>query len=335
MNNMPVLQPNDLGLILSYQCNSNCAHCIYNCGTQWKDWASEETVREALEAMQVWQPNLQVHITGGEPFLRFPLLLYAVNTARKLGITVYLETNAGWALREELVERQLRQLRQAGLAAMLISCSPFHAESIPPERTMRLISKSVEVFGMQRVIVYRSQWLEQMRQFGDDHSTPLKRYMEEYGPEATGRMFWQGYGLMAGGRSGYRLGYLTQAKPPEAFRSESCKWEILHAPHSHLDLYGNFIPAFCGGLSLGDWHNLSGLIGAYQADEYPPLLGRLIEAGSYGLYAWARDEFGYQPLTQGYVDKCHLCVDVRRHLHTCGGFNELQPDGFYEGLREF
>ena len=99
---------------------------------------------------------------------------------------------------KDLVDDQLRQLRQAGLAAVLISCSPFHAESIPPERTMRLISKAIEIFGMQRVIVYQGQWLEQMRQFGDDFPTPLERCAEEFWAESAGRMFWQGYGLMGG-----------------------------------------------------------------------------------------------------------------------------------------
>jgi len=329
MNTTPVLRPNDVGLILSYQCNSNCAHCIYNCGPRWKDWADEETVRAALEAMQVWQPGLQVHITGGEPFLRFPLLLHAVNTACELGITVYLETNASWAVREELVVRQLRALHQAGLAAVLISCSPFHAESIPPERTMRLISNAIEIFGMQRVIVYQSQWLEQIRYFGDHETTPLARYVEVFGAQAAGSMFWQGYGLMAGGRSAYRLGHLARGRAPEAFQVQSCGWEILHALHSHLDLYGNFIPGFCGGLSLGDWHDLPELREKFASETYPPLLSRLIEGGSYGLYVWARDEFGYQPLLEGYVDKCHLCVDVRRHLDVFGGFAALKPDEFY------
>lgn len=330
MHTASVLRPNDVGLILSYQCNSNCAHCIYNCGPRWKDWADEETVRSALEAMHVWQPGLQVHITGGEPFLRFPLLLYAVQTANELGITVYLETNAGWAVREELVDRQIRELRQAGLAALLISCSPFHAESIPPERTMRLISKAIEVFGMQRVIVYQAAWLEQIRRFGDAKPTPLSRYVEDFGTQAAGRMFWQGYGLMAGGRSAYRLGHLVPGKAPEAFQVQSCGWEILHASHSHLDLYGNFIPGFCGGLSLGDWHDLPRLREQYASGAYPPLLARLIEGGPYALYTWARDELGYRSLPQGYVDKCHLCVDVRRHLFAIGGFDEIKPDEFYE-----
>lgn len=326
---MSVLRPQDIGLILSYQCGSQCAHCIYNCGSAWKEWASEETVRQALQAMQVWQPGLQVHITGGEPFLRFPLLRFAVETARELGIMTYLETNASWAVREDLVDEQLRQLRQAGLAAVLISCSPFHAESIPPERTMRLISKAVEIFGMQRVIVYQAQWLEQIRQFGDDAPAPLERYAQEFGTAAAGRMFWQGYGLMGGGRSGYRLGHLATGQPVEAFQQQNCRREVLYAQHSHLDLYGNFIPSFCGGLSLGDWHDLLNVVGAYQAGNYAPLFARLIEAGSFGLYTWARDELGYQPLEQGYVDKCHLCVDVRRYLKAQGDFSELRPAGFY------
>jgi hypothetical protein len=324
-----VLQPNDVGLILSYQCSSQCAHCIYNCGPAWKQWASEDTVHEALQSMQAWQPNLQVHITGGEPFLRFPLLLFAVETARQLGITVYLETNAGWAVREELADVQLRQLRQAGLAAVLISCSPFHAASIPPARTLRLISKAIEIFGMQRVIVYQAQWLEQIRQFGEERTTPLEQYVKEFGAETAGRMFWQGYGLMAGGRSGYRLGHLAVRQPAETFQRQNCRWEILHAQHSHLDLYGNFIPGFCGGLSLGDWHDLSGLTAAYQRGTTSPVFARLIESGPYGLYLWARDAFAYQPLPGGYVDKCHLCVDVRRHLQAQGNFTELRPAVFY------
>ena len=28
---MPVLSPQDLGIILSYRCHSACKHCLYNC----------------------------------------------------------------------------------------------------------------------------------------------------------------------------------------------------------------------------------------------------------------------------------------------------------------
>ena len=89
------LHPTDIGLILSYKCQSHCAHCIYNCGPDWNDWMQPEDVRAALETMMIWPQNFQVHITGGEPFLNFPLLLHTVETAAELGIPRYLETNAG------------------------------------------------------------------------------------------------------------------------------------------------------------------------------------------------------------------------------------------------
>ena len=28
---MPVLSPEDVGIILSYRCHSACKHCLYNC----------------------------------------------------------------------------------------------------------------------------------------------------------------------------------------------------------------------------------------------------------------------------------------------------------------
>jgi hypothetical protein len=38
---------------------------------------------------------------------------------------------------------------------------------------------------------------------------------------------------------------------------------------------------------------------------------------------WLGSGYDYQPLEEGYVGKCHLCVDVRRWLVTQGGFPEL------------
>ena len=46
----------------------------------------------------------------------------------------------------------------------------------------------------------------------------------------------------------------------------------------------------------------------------------------------AQAEHGYEPLAEGYTGKCHLCVDVRRHLIKTGEFKELRPQEFYENL---
>ena len=41
-------------------------------------------------------------------------------------------------------------------------------------------------------------------------------------------------------------------------------------------------------------------------------------------------ELGYEE-REGYVSKCHLCADIRRHLLQHGDFIELQPRLFYTG----
>lgn len=326
----PRLHPTDLGLILSYRCQSACAHCLYNCGLAWDEWMTPADVEQALDALLLWDPPPQVHVTGGEPFLNFPLLLHAVKASVGRGLLTYAETNAGWCVRESLVTQRFAQLRDAGMQFILISCSPFHAETIPPARTLLAIRAAVEVFGSEGTIVYLPEWLAQINSFGPDRTTRLDEYVEAFGIENAGRLFWEGYGLISGGRSGYRLGHLTDLRPPATFRGQNCRREILHAHHSHFDLYGNYISWFCGGLSVGSWKNLPSVLESFAAGRYPPLIEVLLGQGPYGLFELAEEKYGYKLGTQGFAGKCHLCVDIRRHLLSLEDFDELKPREFYE-----
>jgi len=325
------LYPRDIGLILSYRCFSNCAHCLYNCGPDWHDWMREEEIRIALEnAKGVWGEGFQVHLTGGEPFLNFPLLLKATQIAQELAIPVYVETNAGWVKRFNTAADRFQQLRDAGLSAVLVSVSPFHQETIPLSRTLEGIAAARAVFGADRVIIFQSQWLPEMTRRGLEKPVQIEEYIREYGVYEGGLRLWMGYGLISGGRAGYRLGDWVDKRPMEAFKSESCYEELLYAPHSHLDLYGNFIPSFCGGITLGNWHGLQGLVDGYHSKEAPHFIQILINRGPYGLFLEEAKKYGYQPLEGGYAGKCHLCVDLRRFFVKRSRFLEfLKPPGFY------
>jgi hypothetical protein len=289
-----------------------------------------EAVREALEATKAWDHRFQVHITGGEPFLNFPLLIHAAEIAAELGISSYVETNAGWCLSPDIAQERFADLKDAGLQAVLISCSPFHAETIPPQRTELAFRKAREVFGAHGVILYLPQWVDALRRFDPAKPTPLSSYVEAFGPEHAGKLFWEGYGLISGGRSGYALGHLAARQPAHAFQGDDCRREILHAHHSHFDLYGNYISWFCGGLVVGDWRRLPQIMEEFQAGRHPPLIETLLTSGPYGLMQMAVAEHGYQPVSDGYAGKCHLCVDIRTHLHTHGDFDELRPGEFYQ-----
>lgn len=327
-----MLQPADLGLILSYHCQCSCSHCLYNCGPTWPDWAGPSTLAEAFQALSAWEVPPQVHLTGGEPFLNFPLLLEAIQIAAGLGIRRYAETNGGWCVNDDLAHKRFEAARQAGLQAILISASPFHAETIAPAVTLRAIRSACNVFGPDRVMVYQAEWLQQICRFDLEKPTPLRAYSDLLGPERAGRLLWEGYGLMAGGRCGYRLGGLIPGRPASAFQGNDCAVELLYAPHSHFDLYGNFIPGFCGGLSLGNWQALPAILDKARAGKFSPLITLLVHSGPFGLYEFARHEYGYTSPAAGFAGKCHLCVDVRHHLTKYNEFAELCPNIFYTNL---
>jgi hypothetical protein len=277
-----------------------------------------------------WDHPYQVHLTGGEPFLKPDLLLHAVETASRLSIPRYVETNAGWCIRESLVEDRFRDLRNAGLDSILISCSPYHAEMIPPERTNLAIRKAIEIFGPQRVIVYLPEYLALISGIASDNTIPLEAYKESFGLAQATHILWEGYGIISGGRSGYCLADYSGHHPAESFRGLSCMGEILYAHHSHFDLYGHFISGFCGGLTVGSWHELPVLLDRFEGAVYPALIRILIESGPYGLMRLAESGYGYAKKPIGYAGKCHLCVDVRRHLIRSSHFGELEPASFYD-----
>jgi len=290
---------------------------------------SPQTLREALEAVTTFPRTPQVHFTGGEPFLHFGLLLEGVRLASRLGITSYVETSAQWCTDQREAVERFEILKQEGLQAVLISCSPFHAEKIPPLRTLEGVRAALEVFGSEGVIVYLPDFLRVIQAFELDGPTPLSRYEEEFGVEGARRILWQGYSIISGGRSGYELGHLKPGNGAEAFAGTDCAVDILYAHHSHLDLYGNYISGFCGGLAVGDWHDLPQLLVDFREGRYPPLTEILVERGPHGLCQMAEERFGYRKLAEGYAGKCHLCVDVRRHLVEAADFAELRPPGFY------
>lgn len=81
---------------------------------------------------------------------------------------------------------------------------------------------------------------------------------------------------------------------------------------------------------MGNWQDFDGMVDRFERRDYPELVGILINDGPYELYKLAREKYGYSAPENGYVEKCHLCVDVRKHLNSQGEFYELQPSRFYE-----
>jgi hypothetical protein len=79
---------------------------------------------------------------------------------------------------------------------------------------------------------------------------------------------------------------------------------------------------------LGDCRKLDELLRDGVDAARFPLLGLLMEEDLKGLLALAKER-GYQESAAVYYSKCHLCMDLRRHLALTGDYPELGPRELY------
>jgi len=334
MNKLKIPQFTSGGLILSYKCSSACRHCIYASSPKWKDWMTEQDLEHYIDQVLQFAPNQQgLHLAGGEPFLNFELTLRAVELSIEYGVPLqYVETNACWCENDDLTICQLTQLRDSGLPSILISVSPFHNEFIPFERTHRAINIARDIYGPYNVLIYTDYFYKQLQDFNSNEKIPLNRYLNTIGYEKAAQSFISHYGLIPCGRAAFRLNFLYQKQPAQAFFNNNCLAEFTNPEHIHIDPYGNYIASFCAGISLGDAKKLGEIFEGIEIQERP-ILEILANTGVEGLLKLAQDQFNFQVSPDGYISKCHLCQDIRAHIvQMTDQFEELTPVEFYRYL---
>jgi hypothetical protein len=328
-------EPISGGIFLSYKCNSTCRHCLYACSARWEgDWLSEEDARLLLgqlaaktrdKAPSSGRVNLNygVHYTGGEPFLKNDLLLKMVQMGRELGLrSTFVETNCFWCRDDEATRERMLVLREAGLAGMLISANPFVVEFVPFEHIERAARIGAQVFGVN-AIVYQRLFFDHFRRLGLKGTLSFEEFLQR-----AGDTLFQ-MELLPLGRACEKLSYLYQKCPAHRFFAQGCAEELRREWHMHIDNYGNYVPGYCGGISLGDAHELDKLCREGIDLTCRPVLKALV-TNLGALYRLARER-SYQEL-EGYISKCHLCLDIRKHLAKSGEFPELQPGAFYDRI---
>jgi hypothetical protein len=103
---------------------------------------------------------------------------------------------------------------------------------------------------------------------------------------------------------------------------------FLRALHNHFDNYGNYVPGFCAGVTLGDCRKLDELLREGVDTARFPVLRLLMDEDLEGLFALAKER-EYQESAEGFYSKCHLCMELRKHLALTGDYPELSPREFY------
>ena len=301
------------GLFITYWCNAACAFCYVHSGPERGGDMAVET------ALDLWRSldrlaaghgkQMRIHMAGGEPFREWPRLAGIIHAAHYAGLSPLekIETNAFWAVDDDLTRARLELLDQLDLGLLVISSDVFHQEFIPLERVERGVRIARRVLGRGRV---RVRWWDFLKQPVDlrtaDPATKHQAYqaaLQRHHDRLTGR-------------AAERLADLLPRYPAEHFCGEHCTNPVLRSKHVHIDAYGNIFPGVCSGIILGRasgrtvedvWNDVAG----NWRDN--PVVAAVVAGGSYELMRRAQ-EFSYQELPKGYADKCHLCAHVRQFL---------------------
>ncbi|MFW6138817.1 MAG: hypothetical protein ACOC7U_06570, partial [Spirochaetota bacterium] len=246
--------------------------------------------------------------------------------------SVFVETNCFWCTSDEVASRKMNKLKQKGLKGILISVNPFYLEYVPFEKTRRAVRAAGEIFG-RNLMVYQQEYFRRFEGWGIRERVGFGNYLEM----ENMKEFTRNVEFFVMGRAPYQMkGGLEECYPryPAAhFFGVPCMPPFLRGWHNHFDSYGNYLPGYCGGVSLGDCRRIDSLLEEGVDTREHPVLGYLMDEDLEGLYEFASD-YGYREPEQGYFSSCHLCTDLRRHLAAEGEFSELSPLEFYSHLEE-
>jgi hypothetical protein len=314
---------------------------MYACSPRWpSDWISEDDLRKVLIQLSnriLPSPfgadrigvNYGLHFTGGEPFLNCDLLTKAVRIAHDLEIpSTFAETNGFWCVEDDGTREKLARLKDAGLHGILVSVNPFILEQVPFERTRRAIRIGQEIFH-GNLMTYQEFFHHQFERLGIRGALSFEEYMRL--AETDGLL--ENVELLPMGRAAYALSHLYRKYPARQFFGESCREELTRGWHVHVDNYCNYMTGYCGGISLGDARDITSICRGIDLNKHP-ILNALV-ADLKKLFELGVEEFNYKQLGEGYISKCHLCVDLRRHIaQETDEFQELRPREFYHHLQQ-
>jgi hypothetical protein len=234
----------------------------------------------------------------------------------------YVETNAFWAKSREHAEEVLRDLGELGLACVLVSLSPFHAELVPLQRTMDLIQAAERTLA-RGPFVWLPTMVPYLQGYPTDRPVKLDEVIKEKG-DAWALNMAAHYSFVPTARGGRFLHQHGMRIPFEkALKMDAaCRARLQNTTHFHVDFDGKYVPGLCAGLVL-DFDEVPGKV---DLDKYP-ILGALVSGGVKKLFGLAQ-QHGFEP-HETYSSPCDLCTHLRFHLFG-QGFSELGPEGFYD-----
>lgn len=119
-----------IDVLLTYQCNAACAHCITSSDPYKTEWVNTIEVKDLLRTGREFGKRY-VSFTGGEPTLHLDPLLSLIRYAHSLGYYTACDTNAHWGTSSKRAKAVVSEFANAGLNALFPSADSYHLPYIP------------------------------------------------------------------------------------------------------------------------------------------------------------------------------------------------------------
>ena len=320
--------PASCGIMVNYQCNAACRHCLYACSPERNQgFINKETAEKVCSLLRKGGCR-SVHIGGGEPFLDFEGLIMMIRVIKKSGIILdYIETNAFWAAepkdRQEAQEK-LKRLLSEGADTLCISIDPFHAEYVPYGASLALAELCVKK-GMN-FFLWRQEFLPALSRL-EPEKTHSRAEMEKAISKDYIRKTAGQYGIEYGGRAVNIERESSSLFPAENFSGDisPCR-RLLSTGHFHVDKDACFIPPGCTGIHIP----LEEAVNSIPEEKYPAF--EALYSGGISSLMKLAVQFGFSPDMTGYSSKCNLCFYLRSFLSE-KEFEELDKNHYKEALK--
>ncbi len=279
---------NGIHFLLTYKCVFECDHCFLYCGPNSEGVFTIAKIEAALKQMKDTGTLTTAYFEGGEPFLYYPLLLESLSIAKSMGFKTGIVTNAYWAESERDAELWLKPIAEIGIDDISISEDLFHN----PDG-----GRGPGTIG-----------LEAAKKLG----LPCGDICIEKPTVVVDKSGEKGLPVVGGDVQfrGRAVDKLLEGLPLREYSVfNECPHEDFENPgRFHVDSYGNL--QGCQGIVVGNiWEQpLKDIMKDYCPRNHS-IISPILKGGP----AELADHFGFDA-SEGYVDHCHLCFEVRRSL---------------------
>jgi len=297
-----------LEFTLTTRCNSQCTHCQAFASpsrneamivSDGHNYLAETTAVSELESFMIF---------GGEPMLYPNRAIAILQKAKSLKIPeIEMLTNGIWGKDKHIAEKLAVKLKEAGLNTVGISVDAFHLPYIPLEYTrnaaLALLKTGVEKVTWNVTIV---ESLDAENKY-DKKTRQILKMLEPVGITAHFNK------IMPVGRALQNLRqYFRHTSLEGPCEGSSVIGNMLKNPESICVEPSGEVDV-CWYLAIGNAKEepLSRIISEYDWQRNPTIK-ILAEKGPLGLMK----SVGMLFQEEQYVDKCHLCIEVRKSLST-------------------